>query len=779
LFVGARMMKHGIVLGAACAAVLGVNAGCGDREGCLDEACDQPPAPYCVDGSHLYVYEPQGACSGGECVYDGAEHNCPDGCIDGECLGNPCAGITCDAPPPDECVDAVSLRRYTAPGTCVDGHCGYPHEDLACVNGCVDGQCVGCTPDCAGVECGPDGCGGHCGICGPTESCDDGQCVVGCPGGCGAGEACVGFACAPIAIALASEASGAPSLWCPPGYQEAGHWRPGPGLYDGAVEGDDFHGYKIDAGWVWVCSADPSRVRVVVTTDECGTGSTACPDLVRGSWHVGEGCAGSVTHGVDAAGVSVDAGWMALCVAAGVDARVETGHNDCGADGPGCGAWREVGKWHTNPGSCGGADTGFGDSGVAIEAGWMVLCVDSTGYPPVDPSTVVGKVMTGYQGWFGAPGDGSVSNSWRHWFRNQTPAAASATFDLWPDLSELDPDERYATTMTIGGVTAQLYSAYNAKTVRRHLRWMADYGIDGAFLQRFLLDVAPGSPGLEFRDQVTSNVMSGAERYGRTFAIMYDISGASAGTLVQDLIADWQHLVDTLGVTASRRYQHHNGLPLVAIWGLGFTDRPGTVADAQTLQSYFCCDAQVQYRAAVMGGVPTHWRTGTGDSQPGFDAVYRSFDIISPWSVGRYADDAGVDAFNADQIQPDLAEATAQGRDYLPVVWPGFSWANLMEDPGVYNQIPRQGGAFFWKQITAALASGCAMVYVAMFDEVDESTAIFKAAQTQSGVPDQGQFLSLDADGQSVPSDWYLRLAGAGAKTSSGQVPWSADPPLQ
>jgi len=582
-----------------------------------------------------------------------------------------------------------------------------------------------------------------------------------------------------VAILLASEGASTPSLWCPPGYQEVGHWRPGPGVGDGAVEGVDFHGYKIDAGWVWVCSADPTRVRVVVTADECGTGGSACADQIRGTWHVGDGCAGSVNHGVDGAGVAVDAGWLGLCVAGGVDAKVETGGNDCGAAGPGCGAWRQVGNWHTNPGACGAGDTGVGDSGVAIGAGWLGLCVDSAAYPPVDTSSVAGKIMTGYQGWFGAPGDGSVSNSWRHWFRNQTPAAGNATFDLWPDLSELDPDERFDTTMTIGGVTAQLYSAYSAKTVRRHLRWMADYGIDGAFLQRFLSETAPGSSSQEFRDQVTLNVMSGAESYGRTFAIMYDISGASGATLVADLMADWQHLVDDLGVTLSPRYQHHIGLPLVSIWGLGFTDRPGTPADAQTLLDYFCCDAPVQYRASVMGGVPTHWRTGTNDSQPGFDAIYRSFDIISPWSVGRYADHAGVDNFNTNQIQPDLAEATANGRDYLPVVWPGFSWANLMQDPGVYNQIPRQGGAFFWKQLSAALTSGCTMLYVAMFDEVDEATAVFKAAVTQSAVPDQGQFLALDADGQSVPGDWYLRLTGAGGKTLSGQTPWSANVPLQ
>ena len=51
-------------------------------------------------------------------------------------------------------------------------------------------------------------------------------------------------------------------------------------------------------------------------------------------------------------------------------------------------------------------------------------------------------------------------------------------------------------------------------------------------------------------------------------------------------------------------------------------------------------------------------------------------------------------------------------------------------------------------------------IYVAMFNEVDEGTAIFKAAETQAAVPAQGHFLSLDADGEDVPSDWYLRVTG-------------------
>lgn len=52
------------------------------------------------------------------------------------------------------------------------------------------------------------------------------------------------------------------------------------------------------------------------------------------------------------------------------------------------------------------------------------------------------------------------------------------------------------------------------------------------------------------------------------------------------------------------------------------------------------------------------------------------------------------------------------------------------------------------------------MLKIAMFDEVDEGTAISKAAARRNDAPDQGYWLTHDADGAQLPSDWYLRLAG-------------------
>jgi hypothetical protein len=579
-----------------------------------------------------------------------------------------------------------------------------------------------------------------------------------------------------VAILMAREGSSGASWRCPWGYQEVGRWQTGPGATDTNVEGIDFHQYRIDSGWVWVCSADPARVSVVNTFDDCASNTSVCSGQIRGEWHVGGAC-GSPARGVDANGRSLEAGWMGLCVAAGTDAKVEAGYNDCGAAGPGCGTFLSMGNWHTNPTACDGDDTGRGDSGWSIATGWMLLCADSQSFPPVDTATLAGKIVTGYQGWFAARGDGSQRNIWVHWFRSQDPVPANATFDLWPDLSELDADELFNTGMQYSdGSNAALYSAYKQKTVKRHLKWMAQYGIDAAFLQRFNCVLSGG--GLELCDQVVQNTMAGAEQYNRAFIIMYDISGADA-ILVDEFKDDWRHLVDDLGVTSSPAYLHHDGRPLVAIWGFGFTDRPGTPQDALEMIDFFHNNPTPRYRATVMGGVPTNWRTGTGDSQPGYDSVYRSFDVISPWSVGRYNSESGVVSFNTNYIRPDLIEAGNAGADYLPVVWPGFSWANLKQDPGVFNSIPRNGGSFFHRQFYEAQNSGCTQIYIAMFDEVDEATAIFKAVATQGELPTTGQFLALDQDGISVPNDWYLRLAGAGMKMLTGQIPLSVSLPVR
>jgi hypothetical protein len=410
-------------------------------------------------------------------------------------------------------------------------------------------------------------------------------------------------------------------------------------------------------------------------------------------------------------------------------------------------------------------DAGSGDAGADATT------LPDAGARVVDPTTLTGKLMMGYQGWFLCPGDGAPPNRWVHWFRGAPYDATNVTFDMWPSTAELDADELCTTVFTRpSGAPAPLYSAWRAKTVDRHFRWMQDHDLDGVFLQRFSSELS--DPAFRAaRDKVLANVMAGAEQHGRVFAIEYDISGQDPSTLVATLVDDWTHLVDDLKVTASPRYLRHAGKPLLGIWGFGFSDRPGTPQQASQLVTYFKTGAPADKQVTLMGGVPREWRKDAT-----WIDVTRSFDIINPWLVGAFVDDAGADNYAKNTMAGDIADATAHGREFMPVVFPGFSWKNL--NGGPLNQIPRRAGRFYWRQAYNAVSAGSTMIFGAMFDEVDEGTAMYKVAPSAQEMPAQGTFLSLDADGTTLPDDWYLRLADQAGKMLRKEIPVGPTVPI-
>ncbi|WP_224362371.1 carbohydrate-binding protein [Hyalangium versicolor] len=387
---------------------------------------------------------------------------------------------------------------------------------------------------------------------------------------------------------------------------------------------------------------------------------------------------------------------------------------------------------------------------------------------------VVGKLFAGYQGWFNASGDGSPNNGWVHWSKNSSAPTANSNvnFEIYPDLSEYT--KLYPTNLAnLGnGQAARLFSSYDAETVNKHFEWMQTYNIDGAALQRFGADESDAPNGWRTnRDSVAVKVKNAAETYGRKFYVMYDITGLNPSTWLNAVKHDWTtNIVNTMHLTSSSAYARQNGKLVVCVWGIGFTDRPGTAAEAADLINWF--KGQGLY---VIGGIPTYWRTGINDSRSDFESVYRSLDMISPWFVGRYGGLDGADSYKTNQWQPDFAYTQQYGIAYQPVIWPGFSWANLAGGPR--NQIPRLHGDFMWRQAYNLKSLGISTGYVAMFDEYDEGTAIAKAAENSSMIPTNQFFLTLDADGVSVSSDFYLRLVGDINRLFKGQIPLTVDHP--
>ena len=64
------------------------------------------------------------------------------------------------------------------------------------------------------------------------------------------------------------------------------------------------------------------------------------------------------------------------------------------------------------------------------------------------------------------------------------------------------------------------------------------------------------------------------------------------------------------------------------------------------------------------------------------------------------------------------------------------------------------------------------MIYGAMFDEVDEGTAMFKLVADKQDLPTQAQdrLVYLNIDRESLPSDWYLRVADQGGRMLRGEI---------
>jgi len=371
-------------------------------------------------------------------------------------------------------------------------------------------------------------------------------------------------------------------------------------------------------------------------------------------------------------------------------------------------------------------------------------------------------VMAGYQGWFHNRSGGTM-------FKDED----SVRIDMWPDVSEYE--KTYPTGLRLSnGEEARFFCSDDESTVETHFRWMEEYGLDGVFLQRFFGNATRSTKeGREESVTVMRHALASAQRHGRALSVMYDLSGLRPGKDdCMKLVQDWKFLVDEVKVTSYGKrnmYLHHRGKPLVVIWGVGFPDRPYSIRDIKIEEFIDFLKNDPEYGGcSVMLGVPTCWRTLEYDcvADAYLHKLVKKADLVMPWMVQRFTPllHFEMDRYR-DFIRKDIAWCDAAGVDYVPLVFPGFSWHNLSRHAkgigGVkpVASIPRNGGHFYWDQIQTAVAAGAKRLYVAMFDEVNEGTAIFKVTDA----PPVGNTVKfVDMDGQ--PSDHYLFLTGEAAR---------------
>ena len=383
----------------------------------------------------------------------------------------------------------------------------------------------------------------------------------------------------------------------------------------------------------------------------------------------------------------------------------------------------------------------------------MFLCMTDMNAKNYD--SYKGLVMAGYQGWFNTPDDGA-GRGWRHYNGKKGFKPGSCGIDFWPDVSEYSvlykTDFKYNS-----GMSAYTFSSYDPSTVDIHFSWMKDYGIDGVFMQRFITEIKSPKGKIHF-DSVLTSAMNSSKKYDRAICLMYDLSGMKEGD-ENFLLNDIDQLEKKYEMKARKDYStylYHNGKPLVAVWGIGFNDnRKYGLNEADKI-----IQGLKDRGYSVMIGVPTYWRALNRDTEPDvrLHEIIKKSDIVLPWLVGRY-DEAEYESFKVN-IREDIDWCRENKIDYVPLCYPGFSWKNMRGEDSFY--VDRNSGLFLWKQFSTVIDYGAEMIYVAMFDEIDEGTAIFRCSNKKD-VPENGK-IKFGGIEDNLPTDFYLWLTGEAGK---------------
>jgi hypothetical protein len=179
-----------------------------------------------------------------------------------------------------------------------------------------------------------------------------------------------------------------------------------------------------------------------------------------------------------------------------------------------------------------------------------------------------------------------------------------------------------------------------------------------------------------------------------------------------------------------------------------------------------------------MLGVPYFWRTLDRDTENDSTlfTLIKSADIIMPWATGRY-DSKNYESKSGETLVGDINWCKSNNVTYVPLVFPGFSWGNLKNEYEKYNQIPRLKGDFLWQQVAGAKMAGAESLYVAMFDEIDEATAIYKCLN-EGNLPLNGpnKFVGIEPE---LGTDYYLWLVGQAAEWFHGNNNYGTVKPIR
>jgi len=379
----------------------------------------------------------------------------------------------------------------------------------------------------------------------------------------------------------------------------------------------------------------------------------------------------------------------------------------------------------------------------------------------VDITSLKGLWLTGYQAWARTPNDGTDSK-WQHYFVTYHTGQRVWVVDGLPDTSEFkDEDKEIVENLFDGdGLPVALVSGANPNVIDTHFKWMRDYDIDGVWLQRFLMS----SPGLQgeksfpVRNKIMDEVVKASKKYGRGWAINFDLVDVPAEILVDEIKKEWKRMVDLGYTTLDNRYIHHNGLPVVHLWSVTYPDEMSLRSHsnpqiAEELLEFF--NTKGKYQAFFVAG--TNWSWTREVNQAKWRDFYDEIKCVVSWNVGHaYPDKKDPSKFSAyTDIWKD-AERISKEKDilWIPTIYPSFSWQNMninQTETWATSRKGRRKGEFLWEQLYMINEVNADSVFLAMWDELDEWTAFFKVLPNP---PPEENFLGTEGK----PSDWILQL---------------------
>jgi hypothetical protein len=377
----------------------------------------------------------------------------------------------------------------------------------------------------------------------------------------------------------------------------------------------------------------------------------------------------------------------------------------------------------------------FGDAAfqMAMTKPWLTPVMGSA-----SNTTLAGKTMAGYQGWFRCPND-VQDGGWSHWdtnnaepFTSQALYTSPGVTSQWPNVSFYAPSTQVGAKCptdevhTASGQQGYVFSSANPDVVQQHFAWMQQYNIDGVFLQRFL---GAGTPPGSNPEWVLANVRRSASSTGRIWAIEYDVTGLTDANVVSTVENDWKWLNDAAHVRVDSNYARTNGKPVVFVWGLPI--RPGiTPASADTLINFLKSDPTYGGNY-VIGGIGNTWPSLLGTWQEHL----QRYNGLLVWQPQNNAN--------------DHATFASWGIDWYPHIWDDHT------TPGTQ----------FWGNMYNASAAGADRFFLGMFDEYNEGTAV---APMSDDPPVSSPAFETN---QGKSPFWWLQLSKEGKAMMLKQTP--------